>query len=70
MPAPILVRGLYTARPDGPEIDVDGPGASNLLSTKADLTRLLKNFRESLPELHTKIEKQLDAYVGFVETRN
>lgn len=60
----------YKARPDGQGIDVDDPGASKLLSTKADPARLLKNFRESLPELHIKIEKQLDAYVGFVETRN
>jgi hypothetical protein len=60
----------YKARPDGAGVEVDDPGATKLLSTKADLTRLLKNFREALPELHTKIETQLNAYVSMVEKRN
>lgn len=59
----------YKARPDG-QIDVDDPGATKLLSTKANLTKLLNSFKKDIPELHKVIESQLEHYVGIIEKRN
>ncbi|UPK92089.1 hypothetical protein LCI18_003024 [Fusarium solani-melongenae] len=59
----------YKSRPDG-SLSVDDPGATKLLSTKTNLEKLLKNFQNTIPTLHTKIEKQLNEYVSIIEKRN
>ncbi|KAL2673793.1 hypothetical protein Neosp_012237 [[Neocosmospora] mangrovei] len=59
----------YRARPDG-SLSVDDPGASKLLSTKATLEKLVKDFRAEIPDLSTEIEKQLESYLSIIEQRN
>lgn len=60
----------FTALSDG-RIDIDDPGAGKLLIAKANFDKLLKQFKEALPEEDANaVSKEVDAYVTLVETRN
>src|SRR6202012_2803496 len=63
-----LVEG-YKARADG-KLEVDDPGATKLLSTKDNLSELLKKFEQQLPQLHKTIQGELKEYLSLVEVRN
>lgn len=64
------LASAFKARPDG-TVAVDDPGASKLMSTKAELGKLIKNFKDTLGDaLSTDLKQQLDDYVSVVEKRN
>lgn len=59
----------FKSRPDG-SLSVDDPAATKLLSTKANLEKLLKSFQNTIPTLYKSIQKELNEYVSIIEKRN
>ncbi|KAJ4246307.1 hypothetical protein NW762_013658 [Fusarium torreyae] len=60
----------FKNRSDG-SLEVDDPGAMKLLSSKADLDKLIENFKKQLgDQLYAKIKFQLQEYVALITMRN